>query len=94
MFNIPMPPIKRKWQGKYLYIPGGWMAQIPRIEVEDCVLDAWALYLRQSGHGTIESLEAAKEIGQDIYVAGYRAGLLTHTSYWAKKYAKMSPKSK
>lgn len=93
MYRIEMPHIKRKWQGKYIYIPGGWRAHLPIIEVEPCVLEAWRVYLMQSGVGVIESVAQAKRIGQGIYAAGYRPGLLSHTMYWAKQYAKAYPES-
>jgi len=91
MFKIEMPHLKRKHGTKYLYVPGGWQADMPRIQVEPCVVDAWALYLRQSGMGTLDSLNRAHEMGQLIYEAGYRPGLLSHTMHWAKQYAKSYP---
>jgi len=93
MYQIVMPHIKRKWGNKYLYVPGGWKAQVPRIEVESCVMEAWVVYLRQSGMGVMDSIQGAKQIGQSIYLAGYRPGLISHTAYWAKQYAKMFPDS-
>lgn len=94
MYHIVMPHIKRKRaKGGYLYIPGGWMAQVPRIEIEPCVIDAWMLYLRQSGIGVKDSVDGAHEIGQRIYLAGYRPGLISHTNYWARQYEKAYPES-
>lgn len=84
MFKIPMPEIKRK----HIHIPGGWHAHVPRIDLEPCVLDAWVAYLRQQGVGVLQSRAKAQQIGQDVYVAGFRPGLLHHTAYWAKKYHK------
>lgn len=93
MFKSPMPDINRKFGSKRLFIPGGWPADLPRIEVEACVSDAWALYLRQDGMGTIESVRVANAMGQRIYEAGIRPGLLSHTMYWASVYAEMFPDS-
>jgi len=94
MFNIEMPHIKRKRkEGGYIYIPGGWHAQVPMINVEPCVQEAWMVYLRQTGMGVMDSIHAANEIGQSIYLAGYRPGLLSHTAYWAKQYVKMFPEA-
>jgi len=91
MFKAEMPDINRKYGNKRLYIKGGWQADLPRIQIEPCVIDAWALYLRQDGRGTLESIAIANVIGQRIYEAGIRPGLLSHTMYWAGKYAKMFP---
>jgi len=38
--------------------------------------------------GVLQGMDKAKRIGQDVYMAGYRPGLLHHTAYWAKKYWK------
>jgi len=91
VYRIEMPHIKRKWQGKHLYIEGGWPMLVPRVTLESCVPDAWALYLRQSGSGTIESVTEAIALGQSVYEAGYQPKLMSHTMYWAKQYAERYP---
>jgi len=91
MYKISMPPIKRKYRDRYIFVPGDWQADVPNIQVEQSVLDAWTRYLRQDGLGVIESVKRAHEMGQMLMNASYRSGLLDHTSYWAKKYAKRYP---
>ncbi len=93
MHKIEMPHIKRKLGNKYLFIPGGWFARVPRVKIEPCVIDAWALYLRQEGMGVVEALDEAKMIGQRVYAAGDRPALLSHTMYWAAKYARAYPET-
>jgi len=74
-----------------LFIPGGWHAHIPDSQVEPVAIDAWALYFRQEGMGVIKSLEEAKALQWKLMAAAWRPGLMSHTAYWAKKYAKAYP---
>jgi len=91
MFKLIMPPIKRKFNDKYLFIPGGWHADVPENIIESGAIEAWALYFRQEGMGTIKSIVEAKELQWKLMAAAWRPGLMSHTAYWAKKYALAYP---
>lgn len=93
MIKLPAPQMLRNWLIKdcTLYLPGGWIMNVPEFRIDDDFEELYIQGYRKLGFSFEKARSRVDRAVQSLAVYGFRSSLFNFTFHYMKQYCTMYP---